>query len=130
MDVMENSLAKTLHNMGASSRLEELCAMCEARNIPTQNEGKDNLAVDLFNHIVKGQCAGKIGPACENVFNEVELAKPDAINTQVCVLYHIHLLLSTKQLHKVLDLLSRRIVYSIYYNSTLLLPVRGEGEGC
>ena len=29
-----------------------------------------------------------------------------------------------------LILLSRRIVYSIYYNSTLLLPVRGEGEGC
>ena len=29
-----------------------------------------------------------------------------------------------------LRLLSRRIVYSIYYNSTLLLPVRGEGEGC
>ena len=28
------------------------------------------------------------------------------------------------------NLLSRRIVYSIYYNSTLLLPVRGEGEGC
>ena len=27
------------------------------------------------------------------------------------------------------NLLSRRIVYSIYYNSTLLLPVRGEGEG-
>ena len=26
--------------------------------------------------------------------------------------------------------LSRRIVYSIYYNSTLLLPVRGEGKGC
>ena len=25
-------------------------------------------------------------------------------------------------------LLSRRIVYSIYYNSTLLLPVRGEGK--
>ena len=25
-------------------------------------------------------------------------------------------------------MLSRRIVYSIYYNSTLLLPVRGEGE--
>ena len=28
------------------------------------------------------------------------------------------------------QVLSRRIVYSIYYNSTLLLPVRGEGEGC
>ena len=28
-----------------------------------------------------------------------------------------------------IDVLSRRIVYSIYYNSTLLLPVRGEGKG-
>ena len=30
----------------------------------------------------------------------------------------------------VTSLLSRRIVYSIYYNSTLLLPVREEGRGC
>ena len=28
------------------------------------------------------------------------------------------------------NLLSRRIVYSIYYNSTLVLPVSGEGRGC
>ena len=46
--------------------------------------------------------------------------KTDSIDLDPPVLGELFLLI----------LLSRCIVYSIYYNSTLLLPVRGEGEGC
>lgn len=63
------------------------------------------MAVRLLDHIVHGHCADKKGPACNNVYGEVMPAEPDAIHTQVCVLRHMHPLLSTRQLRKVLDLL-------------------------
>ena len=105
LDVMEHSLEKTVQNMGSSSKMEDVRAMCEAHNVPVQDEGKDDLVVELFDHIVNGRCVDKKGPACGNVYGEMTPTAPDAIHTQVCVLRHIHPLLSTRQLRKVMNLL-------------------------
>ena len=86
MDAKGHTLEKTVHNMGATSKLEGVHAMCNAHDVPLQLEGKDEMAVHLLDHIVHGHCAGKKGPACDNVYGEVTPAEPDAIHTQVCVL--------------------------------------------
>ena len=112
MDVKEHSLEEMVHNMGSTLNLEEVHAMCNAHDVPIRDEEKDDMAAGLLDHIVNGHCADRKGPACDNVYEEVTPADPDAIHTQVCVLRHMHPLLSTRQLHKVLNLLG------IHYNNS------------
>lgn len=81
--------------MGSSLKIEDVRGMCEAHNVPVQDKGKDDLVVELFDHIVNGCCVDKKGPACGNVYVEMTPTAPDAIHTQVCVFRHIHPLLST-----------------------------------
>jgi hypothetical protein len=104
LDTATSTLPDIVHNLGSSSKLETLRALCGAHCMHSHEGGKECLTDNFFDHITNGICAEKTGPGCENVMRQVAPLVDDVIHTQVDVLRHIHSLLSARQVRRVLDL--------------------------
>jgi hypothetical protein len=103
LDVATLPLKDTLQNLGSSSSLETVRAMCAAHKVPTQNE-KVDLVEDLMGHFTQGDCAENSSPGCSSITKEVSSSMGVDVCTQVSVLQHMKSLLSSRQLRRVLDL--------------------------
>ena len=104
LDIAQVSLQDTLRNMGTSSSIEKIHAVCGAHDIPLETREKTELIDNVIDHITNGNCSEKKGPGCESVAKELLPTAADTVHMQVSVLQHIHSLLSVRQLHKVLDI--------------------------
>ena len=111
LDVAKATLASTFECLGSTSSLEGLRAMCTAHDVPLKDNGKQELMDDLIGHVARGKCVDNKGPACESLTQEMSPSMENGINMEICVLKHLCSLLSTRQLHRILDLYG--VVYGV-----------------